>query len=276
MADLSGAVDDYSRSSGSANSAADTTNKLLEGQQTLVGGLTTKLKAQTAELDNATAAVTTYVDSLAKQITQGFDLGTGFEMKDGAVDAAQWIAGVNSEVDKLTWYGNVLKRIKEEGGQGLADYLAAQGVEQGALYGQALIDTGLITTMADKLSTVQTQANLVAQAMVPEFLLAGQDSAEEFVNGTITQIALEEKRLRKIGQAIGQPIGANIKAEIAQAVAEAIRAAEAAGTAARAEVSARETARQVQLTEQATAQSLARLIRQSDQRAGVGVRPVLT
>ena len=276
MADLSGAVDDYSRSSGSANSAADTTNKLLEGQQTLVGGLTTKLKAQTAELDNATAAVTSYVDSLAKQITQGFDLGTGFEMKDGAVDAAQWIAGVNSEVDKLTWYGNVLKRIKEEGGQGLADYLAAQGVEQGALYGQALIDTGLITTMADKLSSVQTQANLVAQAMVPEFLLAGQDSAEEFVNGTITQIALEEKRLRKIGQAIGQPIGANIKAEIAQAVAEAIRAAEAAGTAARAEVSARETARQVQLTEQATAQSLARLIRQSDQRAGVGVRPVLT
>ena len=276
MADLSGAVDDYSRSSSSANSAADTTNKLLEGQQTLVGGLTTKLKAQTDELETATTAVTTYVDSLAKQITQGFDLGTGFEMKDGAVDAAQWIAGVNSEVDKLTWYGNVLKRIKEEGGQGLADYLAAQGVEQGALYGQALIDTGLITTMADKLSTVQTQANLVAQAMVPEFLLAGQDSAEQFVNGTITQIALEEKRLRKIGQAIGQPIGANIKAEIAQAVAEAIRAAEAAGTAARAEVSARETARQVQLTEQATAQSLARLIRQSDQRAGVGVRPVLT
>ena len=276
MADLSGAVDDYSRASGSANSAADTTNKLLEGQQTLVGGLTTKLKAQTDELETATTAVTTYVDSLAKQITQGFDLGTGFEMKDGAVDAAQWIAGVNSEVDKLTWYGNVLKRIKEEGGQGLADYLAAQGVEQGALYGQALIDTGLITTMAGKLSSVQSEANLVAQAMVPEFLLAGQDSAEEFVNGTITQIALEEKRLRKIGQAIGQPIGANIKAEIAQAVAEAIRAAEAAGTAARAEVSARETARQVQLTEQATAQSLARLIRQSDQRAGVGVRPVLT
>lgn len=276
MADLSDSVDDYSRASGSANTAADTTNKLLEGQQTLVGGLTTKLKAQTAELDNATAAVTTYVDSLAKQITQGFDLGTGFEMKDGAVDAAQWIAGVNSEVDKLTWYGNVLKRIKEEGGQGLADYLAAQGVEQGALYGQALIDTGLITTMAEKLAGVQTQANLVAQSMVPEFLLAGQDSAEQFVNGTIGQIALEEKRLRKIGQAIGQPIGANIKKEIAEAVAEAIRAAEAAGTAARAEVSARETARQVQLTEQATAQSLARLIRTSDQRAGVGVRPVLT
>ena len=276
MADLSGAVDDYTRASGSANSAADTTNKLLEGQQTLVGGLTTKLKAQTDELETATTAVTTYVDSLAKQITQGFDLGTGFEMKDGAVDAAQWIAGVNSEVDKLTWYGNVLKRIKEEGGSGLADYLAAQGVEQGALYGQALIDTGLITTMADKLSTVQSEAKLVAQAMIPEFLLAGINSGEEFVNGTITQIALEEKRLRKIGQAIGQPIGANIKAEIAQAVAEAIRAAEAAGTAARAEVSARETARQVQLTEQATAQSLARLIRQSDQRAGVGVRPVLT
>ena len=276
MADLSGAVDDYTRASGSANSAADTTNKLLEGQQTLVGGLTTKLKAQTDELKTATTAVTTYVDSLAKQITQGFDLGTGFEMKDGAVDAAQWIAGVNSEVDKLTWYGNVLKRIKEEGGQGLAEYLAAQGVEQGALYGQALIDTGLITTMAQKLNSVQSEAKLVAQAMIPEFLLAGINSGEEFINGTITQIALEEKRLRKIGQAIGQPIGANIKAEIAQAVAEAIRAAEAAGTAARAEVSARETARQVQLTEQATAQSLARLIRQSDQRAGVGVRPVLT
>jgi galactose-1-phosphate uridylyltransferase len=122
---------------------------------------------------------------------------------------------------------------------------------------------------------VQQAAYNVGQTMVPEFLHAGEESALEFVNGTVKQIEKEEKRLRQIGKNIGKPIGANIKAEIAQAVAEAIRAAEASRTAALAEISAREAAATASAVEQATAQSLARLIRNSDNRAGRNVQPVL-
>ena len=141
--------------------------------------------------------------------------------------------------------------------------------------GQAAISGGLVPQLANKLLEVQAAAYSVGQAMVPEFLLAGEESALEFVNGTVAQIAKEEKRLRKIGENIGKPIGANIKAEIAQAVAEAIRAAEASRTAALAEISAREAATTAAAVEQATAQSLARLIRNSDNRAGRNVQPVL-
>ena len=67
-----------------------------------------------------------------------------------------------------------------------------------------------------------------------------------------------------------------IKEEIAEAVAGAIAAAAAARTAALAEVSAREAAQNAIAVEQATSQSIARLIRNSDNRAGRNVQPVLT
>ena len=131
-----------------------------------------------------------------------------------------------------------------------------------------MIDKGLVQTFSDRLVDVIATATTVSQAMVPEFLTAGIDSATDFVDGTIEQLLLEQDRLKKIGKTIGKGIGVNIKTEIAQAVAEAVAAAQAAKTAASAERAAEIAAQQVTVSEQQIAQALQRLIANSNSRAG--------
>jgi hypothetical protein len=273
---LSSSLNTYTGSSSGAATATQITTDKLAAQSDVVKTLNGQLQQQTTDLENATTAIGNYAQNVADQITQGFDLSRGLTITDGQANAAEWLSGVDAEVAKYQWFGNVLAEIQRQGGPELRDYFASLGADVGGEMGQAAITGGLVPQLASKLLEVQAAAFSVGQAMVPEFLLAGEQSALEFVNGTVKQIEKEEKRLRQIGVNIGKPIGANIKAEIAQAVAEAIRAAEASRTAALAEISAREAATTAAAVEQATAQSLARLIRNSDNRAGRNVQPVLT
>ena len=273
---LSSSLNTYTGSAGAAATATTIASDKFGEQEDVLKGLNSQLQQQTTDLQNATAAIGNYAQNVANQITSGFDLSQGLTITDGQANAAEWLSGVDAEVAKYEWFGNVLAEIQRQGGPELREYFASLGADVGGEMGQAAISGGLVPQLASKLLEVQAAAFSVGQAMVPEFLLAGEQSALEFVNGTVKQIEKEEKRLRQIGVNIGKPIGANIKAEIAQAVAEAIRAAEASRTAALAEVSAREAATTAAAVEQATAQSLARLIRNSDNRAGRNVQPVLT
>jgi hypothetical protein len=239
---------------------------------------TDALDAETRALDAATQKRKDYVNSLVGQITAGFDLGAGFAMKDGEVDGAAWVAGVEGELAQTEWFGNVLEAVKRSdatNGEALAQYLAKQGVEKGAVWGQALLDQGLVPTMAAKLQQAVDSAALVATAMADPFTEAGDMAALNTIDGLSKTLATEKETLRTIGKNIGKPIGARIKEEIATAVAQAIAAAAAARTAALAEVEAREAAQNAIAVEQATAQSLARIIRNSDNRAGRNVQPVL-
>jgi hypothetical protein len=239
---------------------------------------TDALDAETRSLDAATQKRKDYVNSLVGQITAGFDLGSGFAMKDGTVDGAAWVAGVEGQLAQTEWFGNVLEAVKRSdatNGEALAQYLAKQGIEKGAVWGQALLDQGLVPTMAAKLQQAVDSAALVATAMADPFTEAGDMAALNTIDALSKTLEDEKAALRQIGKNIGKPIGARIKEEIAQAVAEAIAAAAAARTAALAEVSAREAAQTAIAVEQATAQSLARLIRNSDNRAGRNVQPVL-
>jgi FtsZ-binding cell division protein ZapB len=240
---------------------------------------TDALDAETQALENATQKRKDYVNSLVGQITAGFDLGAGFAMKDGEVDGSAWVAGVEGQLAQTEWFGNVLEAVKRSdatNGEALAQYLAKQGIDKGAVWGQALLDQGLVPTMAAKLQQAVDSAALVATAMADPFTEAGDMAALNTIDALSKTLEDEKAALRQIGKNIGKPIGARIKEEIAQAVAEAIAAAAAARTAALAEVSAREAAQNAIAVEQATSQSIARLIRNSDNRAGRNVQPVLT
>jgi hypothetical protein len=275
---LERATSRLTQSTSGSSTATEVSTAKFDAQAEVVDKLNQKFRDQTQDLADAKDAISSYASNLSRQITQGFNLGAGFTMDNGEVDAAKWLAGVDAEVSKYEWYGNVLAAVQRDAGtngEALRAYLASQGIDQGATMGQALIDNGLVATMGEKLATVTTKANEVAQAMVPEFMQAGKDQAIANLSGMAEELTKETDTLKKIGKNIGKPIGANIKAEIAAAVAQAIKDAEAAGSAARAEVAAREASRQATLTEQATAQSLARLIRNSDSRAGRDVQPVL-
>ncbi len=279
-------LDQVGSSAGSAStgvkdleSAVTASTPAFDKALELVDATKTSLDAETRALEAATTARNNYVNSLVGQITGGFDLGAGFTMEDGQVDAAMWNAGVEAELAKTEWYGNVLKAVQAEdatNGRALAEYLAQQGIDKGAVWGQALLDQGLVPEMGRKLQSAVDSATLIAEAMAPPFSETGAVAGINLVNGLAEQLQTDVAKLSKLGTNIGKPIGASLKAEIAQAVADAIAAANAAGSAARAEVAAREAASQAAQTEQATAQSLARIIRNSDSRAGRNVQPVLT
>jgi hypothetical protein len=111
---------------------------------------------------------------------------------------------------------------------------------------------------------------------VPEFLLAGQNSAIESVNGLATQLSKETGRLNKLGKNMAKPVGAKFKAQLLEDIADAVKQVEATGTAARAEAVAAATSRQVALTNAAVAQALQNLVRSADARNGAPIAPVLS
>jgi hypothetical protein len=276
LADEDKNLNRYTASSTSATKETDLLTTAFDLQRGVVDKLQVTLDSQVADLEAATQAAKDYSTTLAGQLLGGIDLGaaqeTGAELGISTLDA------FDRQIAEAEWFGNVLSSIKANGAdQKLIDQLASLGPAAGGALAQEMLDKGLVQTFSDRLVDVVAVANTTAQAMVPEFLTAGIDSAEDFVDGTIEQLLKEQKRLKAIGKNVGKGIGAGIKSEIAAAVAEAVRAAQAAKTAAAAERASEIAAQQVVVSEQQIAQALQRLISNSNARAGysMGV-PVAT
>ena len=253
--------------SGGAVKETDLLSTAFDLQRGVVEKLQGTLDSQVTDLERATAAAQEYSTTLATQLLGGVDLGAA--QATGAELGISTLEAFDRQIAEAAWFGNVLSSIQASGAdQRLVDQIAALGPAAGGALAQEMIDKGLVQTFSDRLVDVIATATTVSQAMVPEFLTAGIDSATDFVDGTIEQLLLEQDRLKKIGKTIGKGIGVNIKAEIAQAVAEAVAAAQAAKTAAAAERAAEIAAQQVTVSEQQIAQALQRLIANSNSRAG--------
>lgn len=255
---------------GSSSALNRENEKLTTGfelQRAVVDRLRETLGEQVTDLETATAAVKEYASTLAGQLLGGIDLGAA--QQTGTDLGISTLEAFDQQIAQAEWFGNVLSTIKATGAdQRLVDQLAALGPAAGGKLAQEMIDKGLVQTFSDRLADVISTANTTAQAMVPEFLTAGVDSAEQFVDGTVEQLQKEQTRLKAIGKNVGKVVGANLKAEIADAVAEAVRAAQAAKSAAAAERAAEIAAQQVVVSEQQIAQALSRLISNSNARAG--------
>ena len=267
LADEDKDLNRYTSSSTSATKETDLLTTAFELQRGVVEKLQVTLDSQVTDLEAATQAAKDYSTTLAGQLLGGIDLGaaqqTGADLGMSTLDA------FDRQIAEAEWFGNVLSSIKAQGAdQMLIDQLASLGPAAGGALAQEMLDKGLVQTFSDRLVDVVAVANTTAQAMVPEFLTAGIDSAEDFVDGTIEQLTKEQARLKAIGKNVGKGIGANIKAEIADAVADAVRSANAAKTAAAAERASEIAAQQVVVSEQQIAQALQRLIGNSNARAG--------
>ena len=149
--------------------------------------LTDTLKSN---LEEAQQKAKDFAANMQGTILQGFGIGAAYESalnEEGKLNADAWVAGVDSIVAKWQWFGNVLQAVRGPGNdparQALAEYLAQEGADKGAVMGQALIDSGLVQTMADKMQLVRDQAAVVANNMVPEYLTAGIASAQATYDG---------------------------------------------------------------------------------------------
>ena len=282
-------LDDFSGSARDASREADTlTNKqekLIKAadlQRVAFSAGRDALLEQIQTVEEATQAVEDYADKIQQDLLAGIDLGglaEGAMNEEGKLSADKFFQGFDAAINQAEWFGNVLTALKARGiDQNLLEQIASLGPETGGALGQELLngDGALLQTLNDKWVGIQDKTRELALGLVPEFLEAGRLSAIDTLNGLATQFAEDQRKFKRLGKKLGEQVGSEFKKQIAKDVAEAVRAVEAAATAARAEAVAREEARQAAITEQAVASAIANLIRNSDQRTGRNVQPVLS
>jgi hypothetical protein len=283
-------VTQETQSTGRASgSAAREVDKLTKAQERLVdqyevAGIafqTTKrdLIDQIQTLADATQAVEDYANTIQQDLLAGIDLGGLYAAQfdeEGNRTGTSLIEGFNRAIDQAEYFGNVLTAIKAQGAdQSLIDQIAGLGPETGGALAQQLLDEGLIPTMNDKWTNVQAVTKELALGLVPEFLEAGRLSAIDSLNGLATQFGKDQRKFKRLGNKLGQQVGDEFAARALKEIRDAVREVEAIATAARAEAVAAAQANQARITEQAVATAIAGLIRNSDQRTGRNVQPVL-
>ena len=234
----------------------------------------------TGELQKATDAIDNFTTGMQANLLAGVNLGTAFTGQfdeAGQKTGASLLDGFNKQIDQAEYFGNVLTAIKNQGADTrLIEQIAGLGPEVGAQLGQQMLDEGLVPTLNDKFIGVQETTKTLAMGLVPEFLLAGQESALTMIDAISEQMAKDVNRLARIGKKIAQPLGASFRAELMADVAAALREVEAAWAAGRAEAVANAQQRQVSLTNAAVAQALQNLVRSADARNGAPIAPVLS
>ncbi len=226
-----------------------------------------ELDGLSAALDAEIQKATDFKAAFSAQLLAGIDLGAAQDAGEGL--AGGTLAAFNNQIAQAEWFGNVLGEIKRQGAdQALIDEIASMGPAAGGKLAQTMIDDGLVLTFNDRLNDVVTAANKVAQAMVPEWIQSGIDSAEGNLNALLTTTLGQVDALKTMGKGMGKTVGSSMAAEIAKAVAKAVEAAEAAKTAAAAERASQIAAERIVVSEQQIAQQFNRLIQASNARTG--------
>jgi hypothetical protein len=280
---LDGIGKSYTTAGSSAKSYAskvEQTFPQLDALRKKLDATATKLTNQTDALSKAREAVQDYAKGIQQNLLSGIDLEKAFtdQFDDaGQATGKSLLDGFNKQIKEAEYFGEVLNSIKAQGADDeLIRQIASLGPVTGAKLAQQLIDDGLVKTMSEKWVSVQATTKNLAMQLVPEFLIAGQNSAEEMVKGTAETLLTRQQAFSNMGKSIGKKVGAKFKAEFLADIAAAVKEVGAIQTAARAERVASETARQVAITDQQVGQALAAIIQRSDNRLGLQGVPVLS
>jgi hypothetical protein len=242
----------------------------------------TALEKEIGLLKNAQSAVNDYATGIQNNLLSALDLSAAFSGqfdKNGEKTGESWLTAFDKQIDLATAFGNNLNKLKASNvDQSLIEELASLGPAVGNAIVTEMLEggEGLIQTLNEKWVNVQSVTKTLAQGLVPEFLLAGEMSAVETVNGLATQLSKETNRLNKLGRNMAKPVGAKFKAQLLEDIADAVRQVEAISTAARAEKVAQAERQQLALTNAAVAQALQNLVRSADARNGAPIAPLLS
>lgn len=216
-------IDTTSKSIGGMSKAVKEMDPALRKQIDLVKSLTTQIGEASKAVETARKEMYDWQDQMANQITSGIDLGAAFSAQfdaEGKSTGQSLIDGFNKQIEQAGLFGGYLQTLNTQGGPELRDAVAALGPEIGNKLAKQIIDDGLVKTFQEKLVTVKSTARTAAEAMTPEFLVAGVQSAVNFLIGTQNALGAATSQLEEMGRAMGKTIG--------DAAAEEIRAALAA------------------------------------------------
>jgi hypothetical protein len=245
----------------------------LRKQIDLVKTLTSELSDAAKAVETARKEMSNWQEQMANQITSGIDLGAAFGAQfdaEGKSTGQSLIDGFNKQIEQAGLFGGYLQTLNTEGGPELRDAVAGLGPEIGNKLAKQIIDEGLVKTFQEKLVTVKNTARSAADAMTPEFLVAGVNSAVNFLVGTQNALMAATSQLEEMGRAMGKTIGDAAAKEIADAIAAARGQSESSyGTLAQeASVQAPVIAGSPFLNGTAIAQAIQRAIEDSNQRLG--------
>jgi hypothetical protein len=216
-------IEKTTKLSGGLTKAVKEMDPALRKQIDLVKSLTTQIGEASKAVETARKEMYDWQDQMANQITSGIDLGAAFGAQfdaEGKSTGQSLIDGFNKQIEQAGLFGGYLQTLNTQGGPELRDAVAALGPEIGNKLAKQIIDDGLVKTFQDKLVTVKSTARTAAEAMTPEFLVAGVQSAVNFLIGTQNALGAATSQLEEMGRAMGKTIG--------DAAAEEIRAALAA------------------------------------------------
>ena len=138
-------------------------------------------------LDAAQTAVDEWAKSTSDALYSAFDFTGLFESsldKDGKLVGGKLTEGFSKAIAEFQWFSNVISAINAQpGGEALAQFLMSQGIQKGGTWGQALIDQGLVPSIAAQFNDVKRISDTTAQGMVPSYLKGGVDSAQATYDG---------------------------------------------------------------------------------------------
>lgn len=277
-------VENIRRSTGATKALTDAQQKLLNKYELAGIAFATSQKElldQIAVLDEATRAVEDYATTIQQDLLAGFDLGQlaeGNLDEQGQLNAESFFAGFDKAINQAAWFGSLLNELKSRNvDQRLIEDIAGLGPEVGGALADNLVngDGALLQTFQEKWQTLQDTTKNLALGLVPEFLLAGERSASEYLTALAGRFGEDQRSFKKLGNVLGRQVGQEFKARTLKEIADAVKQVEALATSARAEAVARAEREQARITEQAVASAIANLIRNSDQRTGRNVEPVL-
>lgn len=238
------------------------------------------LARYTEELQTATDAINDFTTGMQANLMSGIDLGAAYagQFDDaGQATGVSLLEGFNKQIAQAEYFGGVLNAIKAQNADAsLIQQISSLGPIAGAALGQQMLDEGLVPELNKKWLGVQETTKTLAESLIPEFLIAGQQSALTMIDSISEQMAKEVTRLGKIGKRIAKPLGQSFKAQLLSDVSAALAEVEAAGTAARVEKVAQAERQQVALTNAAVAQALQNLVRSADARNGAPIAPLLS
>jgi hypothetical protein len=253
----------------------------LRAQIDLVKEYTVKVGEAGKALEAARKDMNDWIDSMARSITSGIDLGAAFDQMDDVNQAGEKIGvslleGFQKQIDQAGIFGGYLKQLNSEGGPELRDAVAALGPEAGNKLAKEIIDKGLIKTMQSKLVDVQSMAETTAAEMVPPMLVAGVQSAAGYLMTMQAELDESSALLAEMGRKMGATLTEAMVKEIRDVLAAAGFAqsgatAIMAGTASQAGTGMSQSqliAGSPFLNNTSIAQAIARAIEDSNQRLG--------
>lgn len=209
---------------GGLSKAVKEMDPALRKQIDLVKSLTSQLKEAEKGLQAARDKMNGWIDDMAGRITSGIDLsgvlGMAFD-EAGKETGVSLLDAFQKQIDQANWFGDVLKYVRQQGGEELADAISSMGPEAGGKLGQELIDKGLVPTFQSKLKTVQEAARSTAAVMTPEWAIAGVRDAVTYLTNTQNTLAAATSQLEDMGAAMGKTIGEAAAEEIRKAISEA-------------------------------------------------------